>query len=178
MPQFSLDEAQSLLRNAPATYAALLARLPPRLLEANEGPGTWSPIDVLRHVVWCEEGDWMERVRIIREHGPGRTFEPLDREGGFVRYAGWPVERLLQEFATLRARSLEEVEGLSLRSDDLAAEGSHPRFGRVTLEELLATWVTHDLAHLNQISRVLTREVGQHVGPWREFFSLLRERDG
>jgi hypothetical protein len=174
-PAFSLQEGRLVLRQTPAVLTALLAGLPPRMLEVDEGPGTWSCLAVLRHLVWCEEDNWVQRVRIIRERGGEEAFRSFDREEGFRRYAGWPVERLLTEFSSLRARRLAEIEAMSLDAKDLATEGRHPTFGRVTLEQLLATWVTHDFAHLTQMSRVLTRDAGRHIGPWRAFFSLLRE---
>lgn len=175
-PPFSLDEARLVLGQTPAVLSALLAGLPPRMLAVDEGPGTWNCLDVLRHLLWCEEDNWVQRIRAIRERGGGEAFRAFDREEGFRRYADWPVQRLLAEFAALRARRLADVESLSLEPSDLAAEGRHPTFGRVTLEQLLATWVTHDFAHLTQISRVLTRDAGRHIGPWRAFFSLLREQ--
>jgi hypothetical protein len=172
---FSLDEALTVLRQTPQVLSALLAGLPPRLLAVNEGPGTWSPIDVLRHLLWCEVDDWVQRVRIIRTKGPAHSFKSFDREEGFRRYADWPVDRLLQEFTRLRADSVAEIEGMHLSAADLAAEGQHPAFGRVSLEQLLGTWVTHDFAHLTQVARVLTKEAGRHAGPWRAYFSVLRE---
>ena len=174
-PPFSLDDARVLLRHAPQRVAALLQPLPPRLLTVNEGPGTWTCVEVLSHLVWCEEDNWVQRVRVLREHGSGEAFRSFDREEGFHRYAGWSIDRLLTEFSNLRARNLADVETLSLTVSDLAAEGRHPTFGPVTLEQLLATWVTHDFAHLTQMARILTKESGRYVGPWRAFFSLLRD---
>lgn len=171
---FSLDEALVVLRRTPHVLSALLAGLPPRLLEVREGPGTWSPIDVLRHLLWCEVDDWLQRVRIIRANGPAETFKPFDREEGFRRYADWTAGQVIDEFARLRGESVAEIERLALAPDDLAAQGNHPAFGLVTLEQLLGTWVTHDFAHLTQIARVLTKDAGRHAGPWRAYFNLLR----
>jgi hypothetical protein len=153
----------------------VLAPLPPELLDAVENQDAWSPIAVLRHVVWCEEQSWVARIRTIRDHGVERAVAGLDRDAGFQRYAGWSVDRLLTEFARLRAERLDELDRLWLTDADFARPGQHPRFGAVTLGQLLATWATHDVAHLAQITRTLTRAVGAHAGPWRVNFSLLRD---
>jgi len=176
--QYSFSESRSLLESTPAVLRALLAPLPDRLLRATEGPGTWSPIDVLAHLAWGEVDDWLPRVRIILEHGADRPFTPFDREAGFAKYRGWSAGALLDEFARLRAESLASFDALGIEPGRLRLEGRHPELGRVTLEQLLATWVTHDLAHLAQIARVLARHHGQFVGPWRAFFSLLKESAG
>lgn len=162
------------LEHTPGVLNALLSDLPDRLLDANEGPGTWTPRQVAMHLTWGEVDDWMPRVRMILEHGDARAFTPFDREAGNLRYAGWPIRQVLDEFARLRSENLAELDRLVPTGSSLAPEGRHPEFGPVTLEQLLATWVTHDYAHLAQISRVLTRHYGQFVGPWRRYFSLLR----
>ena len=119
--------------------------------------------------------DGCSRLRTIRVQGVAQAVEPLDRDDGFRRYADWSPNRLLGEFARLRALSLAELDQLALTAADLALEGRHPRLGPVTLGHLLATWVTHDLAHLAQISRVLARQTGRDAGPFRANFSLLRD---
>ena len=171
-PAFALAQGRLVLGQTPATLDALLRPLPDPLLDVNEGDGTWSPRQVLCHLEWAEVDDWMPRVRRVLA---GDAFTPFDRDVGFARYAGWPIDRLLDEFRRLREGSLKELDGLHLGPDHLRLEGRHPEFGRVTLEQLLATWVVHDFAHLSQITRVLTRHHGQWVGPWKAYFSLLKQ---
>lgn len=170
----TLEQIRATLTVTPPVMAALLTRLEPQLLHVNEGEGTWSPFQVLCHVVWGEVDDWMPRVRLLLEHGTDRPFTPFDREAGFARYEGWPLDRLLGEFSRLRTENLTALDAFELTSSDLSRRGRHPELGIVTLEQLLATWVTHDFAHLTQISRVLTRHHGEAVGPWRAFFSALQ----
>lgn len=169
----TLEQIRSTLTVTPPVLSSLLTRLDPHLLHVNEGEGTWSPFQVLCHVVWGEVDDWMPRVRLLLEHGTDRPFTPFDREAGFARYEGWPLDRLLGEFSRLRTENLAALDDLELTSSDLSRRGRHPELGIVTLEQLLATWVTHDFAHLTQISRVLTRHHGEAVGPWRAFFRAL-----
>ena len=170
-PSFSLTEIRQVLTHTPASLDALLRPLPDALLDATEGPGTWSPKQVVAHLAWAEIDDWMPRVRRVLS---GEAFSTFDREAGFTRYAGWPIGRLLDEFRSLRASSLTELDALAIPPASLQARGVHPEFGSVTLEQLLATWMTHDFAHVTQIARVLTRHYGQWAGPWKAYFSALK----
>lgn len=171
---FDLAGGFAVLRSTPAALSALLITLPDAWLDSNEGPGTWSPRQVVQHLIWGEVDDWVPRVQLLLEHGEHQAFRPFDREEGFRRYAGLAIGDLLSEFARLRKESLESLERLQVSSADLQRRGRHPDFGVVTLEQLLATWVTHDLTHLTQVARVLTKHSGAATGPWRAYFSLLQ----
>lgn len=172
---FSFSESRTLLENTPAVLRAALAGLPSSLLHANEGAGTWSPLQVVCHLAHGETDDWVPRIRIILERGASQPFVPFDREAGFAKYAGWSIDALLDEFTRLRADSLRALDELALRPEQLELPGLHPTLGPVTLGQLLACWITHDMAHLAQIARVLARHHGAFIGPWRAVFSLLRE---
>ena len=172
---FSFTESRKLLEATPATLRAMLGSLPGSLLQVDEGPGSWSPFQVLCHLAHGETDDWIPRLRLILEHGASRAFVPFDREAGFAKYAGWSADALLDEFVRLRAANLRTLDALALRPEQMALPGLHPTLGPVTLSQLLACWITHDMAHLAQIARTLTRHHGGFVGPWRAVFSLLRE---
>jgi len=171
---FDLSEGAAQLRRTPHVLQALVGPLPESWLHATEGPGTWSPMQVLRHLAWGEVDDWIPRARLILEHQDRLPFTPFDREAGEGRYAGWSAGALLEEFGRLRTTNLEILEGMSLSVGDLALPGLHPALGRVTMGQLLATWVAHDLVHLTQITRTLARQYTDTVGPWREFMSVLK----
>jgi hypothetical protein len=171
---FSAREVQTTLSRTHAILDGLTAHASPDALVFREAPGTWNALEILSHVTDGEITDWMPRVRIVLAASGDRRFTPFDREGGFVRYRGWSAAALLAEFATLRARNLTELDGLRITPEQLRLEGLHPEFGAVTLQQLLATWVTHDLAHVAQLARVLVRYTGRDVGPWAKYFSLLR----
>ena len=171
MKTFSLADVRASLLQAPRTVEALMASAPSEALTWREGDGAWSCIEVLCHLADGEITNWMPRMKRVLEDG-GR-FTPFDREGGFARYAGWSADRLLDEFGRLRRANVEEMDGFALTAAHLTRRGEHPEFGPVTLEQLLACWATHDFAHIAQISRILTRAFGEHVGPWRKYFSLL-----
>lgn len=171
--QFHLDDALSLLSRTPAALDTLLRGLPEAWLHANEGPDTWSPFDVVGHLVAGERTDWVPRLRMILEHGDQRAFEPFNRTAMFEESKGKTLGELLDAFATLRAQNLETVRALQLEPADYARRGMHPSLGPVTLEQLLATWVTHDMTHLAQISRVVAKQYTAEVGPWRQYIGVL-----
>jgi len=150
--------------------------LPPEWLEGDEGPETWSPYVVIGHLVHGERADWMARARIILEHGEARAFDPFDRFAQFKESEGKSIGELLDEFAALRAENLRALEALKLDPARLAATGTHPHFGRVTLEQLLATWVAHDMDHVSQIARVMAKQYDAAVGPWKEYLGVLHDR--
>jgi len=169
-----LSEVLAVLRRTPATLRALLDGLPPPLIEANEGPDTFSPRDVVGHLIHGEETDWVPRLRIIMERGESRPFEPFDRTGFRKTLAGLSMGELLARFGRLRAENLAVVEGLDLRPAQLERRGTHPSLGAVTLGQLLATWAVHDLNHTSQIVRVMARHYGSDVGPWEAYLGILQ----
>lgn len=171
---FTLARTIALLERTPPTLGALLEGLPDEWTRANEGAETFSPYDVVGHLIHGEKTDWMVRARIIVEQGEGRPFERYDRFAQFRESAGRPLSALLQEFAWLRQQNLESLRGWNLGPEDLARRGTHPVLGTVTLRQLLATWPVHDLTHLHQISRTLAHQYRGEVGPWDAFLGVLR----
>lgn len=175
-PELSLDSATDLLERTPTTLRALLAGLEPRWLDANEGPGTYSARDVVGHLIHGEDADWIPRVEHILAHGDARPFVPFDREGMRGRHDSAPIEELLAHFARRRRESLARLGELRLGPADRTRVGLHPELGRVTLAQLLATWVVHDLAHLAQVARVLAKARTGEIGPWKAYFRVLDDR--
>jgi len=170
--EFAIESAREMLRRTPDTLRALVSDLPEQWLHGREAADAWSPYQVCGHLLHIEECDWIDRTRVILEHGTTRVFEPVDREAGFARFAGWPPSDLLDRFARQRQVNLEELARL-VTSDELERRGVHPDFGEVTLAQLLATWVVHDLNHLNQIVKTMAKEYTDAVGPWRAFLPIL-----
>lgn len=123
-------------------------------------------------MTYIEESDWIDRTRLILEHGTERVFDPVDREAGFTRFRGWSLGDLLDRFASVRAANLETLRDLIDR-EDLGRRGVHPDFGEVTISQLLATWVVHDLNHLGQIVKTMAKQYSQAIGPWREFLPII-----
>jgi hypothetical protein len=169
-----LQQGIQILERTPAILVAWLDGLDDAWLEANEGPDTFSPRDVLGHLIHGERTDWMPRLRLMREFADRRPFEPFDRTGFRGAVAGRPIAELLEEFARLRRANLEELASFALGESDLATPGRHPALGPVTVAQLLATWVTHDLNHLAQIARVMARRQEPDVGPWQAYLGILQ----
>jgi hypothetical protein len=168
----NLQDTMALLGRTPAALDALLRGLPVAWTQRDEGKGTWSAYDVVGHLIHGERTDWIPRAKRILELGETREFDAFDREG--FKGEGKSMGPLLDEFALLRAEGLAELERLDLQPGDLERRGRHPSLGVVTLSQLLATWATHDLTHLHQISRILAHQYREAVGPWSAYLGVLR----
>lgn len=173
MAPHNVQHTIALLGRTPVALDALLRDLPDAWTQTNEGGATWNAYDIVGHLAYAERADWMPRLRRILEFGEARPFEPFDRLGQTRESQGKSLSQLLDEFAQLRRANLGELESLRLQPDQLASRGRHPKFGSVTLSELLATWAAHDLTHLHQISRVMAYQYREAVGPWRSFLGVL-----
>lgn len=171
--ELSLAETTAVLSRTPETLRALLEGLPASWLEADEGAGTFSPRDVLGHLIHGEKTDWVPRIQLVLACGEAQPFVPFDRFGFRDVLRGASISALLAEFASLRASNLAWLEGLCLTSAQLSLTGRHPEFGRVTLGQLLATWVVHDLNHIGQVVRVMSRQYADAVGPWKAYLGIL-----
>jgi hypothetical protein len=174
MTTFDWSEARPLLAATPGLLTAWLRDLPAVWLDADEGDGTWNVRTVVGHLIEGELHDWLPRVRHVLQHGEVVPFEPFDRFSQLRREPrSWA--QMLEEFATLRARSLADLDALRLRPADFARRARHPEFGAVTLGQHLATWVVHDQTHVVQIARVMAKRYAEAVGPWRAYIRVLRE---
>jgi hypothetical protein len=172
MSRMELAEGRSILARTPSVLDAMLAGLSPDWVERDDGPGTWSAYDIVGHLLNGDTTDWVPRVRLILAHGATQPFVPVDREA----MLGWerePADALLARFRSAREANLDALSALVLDADDLARPGLHPVFGAVTLGQLLATWVAHDLTHLAQVGEVLARRYRDDVGPWRAYLPAL-----
>jgi hypothetical protein len=171
---FALDTGLAVLERTPAVLHALLDDLPAAWTTANEGPDTWSPFDVVGHLIDGEETDWLARARIILGDAANRRFVPFDRTRHLRANQGRSLAELLARFDELRRRNLRELRALHLTPSQLERTGEHPDFGTVTLAQLLATWVAHDLGHVAQIARVMAKQYAAAVGPWQAYLPVLR----
>ena len=169
----NLNDTLALLSRTPAALDALLRDLPDTWTHTREGDDTWSPFDIVGHLIHGERTDWMTRARMILESGEERTFDRFDRVAQMRDSEGKSLAGLLDEFAQLRGENLRDLRALNLTEEDLARRGRHPAFGPVTLSQLLSTWAVHDLTHLHQISRVMAHQYEEAVGPWTAYLGVL-----
>ena len=173
---FDLTNGLAVLERTPATLHAMLSGLPSAWTDATEGGDTWSPYVVVGHLIHGERTDWIPRARIILEQGTSRRFTPYDRFAQFRESEGKPLALLLDELRDLRAANLATLRGWRLTDAQLALQGEHPEFGAVTLRQLLATWVAHDLGHIVQIARTMAVQYRAPVGPWKAYLSVMAPR--
>ena len=171
----SLDDVVAILARTPASLTALLEGLPDTWVTATEGDQTWSPYDVIGHLIHGERTDWIPRARHILA-GETRPFDAFDRTAQFTQSQGKSLSELLATFASLRRENVAALVGMNLTSADLSRTGQHPELGKVTLGQLLATWVVHDLDHVGQIARTMAKVYVDAVGPWSAYLSILRDR--
>jgi hypothetical protein len=174
--EFQLDDGIAILERTPAVFRALLSGLPDSWTAINEGPETFSAFDNLGHLIHGERADWMARAEIILAQGENRRFTPYDRFAQYHESNGKTLAMLLDEFQELRTANLQTLRSWKLGERELALEGEHPEFGAVTLRQLLATWVAHDLGHIAQTSRVMAKRYREAVGPWTAYLPVLTRR--
>ena len=171
--QFNLQESLDILKRTPAILELLLSGLDNKWVISNEGENTWSPYDVVGHLIFGEKTDWIPRMKIILGDGEVKRFIPFDRFAQFQESKGKTSGDLLSEFKKLRAENLKILEAAGVSAELLEKKGIHPEFGEVTLRQLLSTWVVHDLGHLAQITRVMAKQYREEIGPWVKYFSVF-----
>jgi hypothetical protein len=172
--QFNLEKSIEILERTPGVLKALLSGLSDEWIMQNEGPDTWSPFDVVGHMLHGENTDWMQRLHIILDENGNKKFVPFNRFAMFEESKGKSMSRLLDEFEAARLRNLKELKSLHLSEQDFDKTGIHPSFGLVTMRQLLSTYTTHDLGHIGQIVRVIAKQYKAEVGPWIEYMRVLQ----
>ena len=172
--KYNKEQAIEILERTPAVLSSLLNSISSNWVMNNEGPETFSPYDVVGHLIHGERTDWVVRAKLILEHGTAKPFAPYDRFAQYEESKGKTLEQLLDEFAEIRSQNINWLKELPLTEQDLERKGKHPVLGEVTLRNLLSTWVVHDLTHLAQITRVMAKQYKEEMGPWPEFFRILR----
>ena len=172
--KYDINKSLEILERTPAVLNTLLSGLNEDWLINNEGPETFSPYDVIGHLIHGEKTDWTARTKRILEFGTGKSFEPYDRFAQKEESKGKTMQQLLSEFEKLRKENIHWLRSLNLTEKDLDKKGMHPKLGEVSLRNLLATWVAHDLTHIAQITRVMAKQYKDEMGPWPEFFRILR----
>jgi hypothetical protein len=175
MSNFNLKEATEILERTPDVLISLLSGLSDRWIYNNEGGESWTPYDIVGHLIHGEKKDWIHRTKIILEYGEDKPFEPFDRFAQVKDSEGKTLNDLLEEFAKLRNENIEVLNNLKLDKNDFDKKGIHPEFGKVTLNQLISTWVVHDLSHIRQISRVMSKQYKNEIGPWEKYLRVISE---
>jgi uncharacterized damage-inducible protein DinB len=171
--KFDLAQGRLVLERTPSTLRTLLGGLPDAWTRSNDGANTWSPHEVIAHLINGERTDWIPRARLILAGDPTATFVPFDREGFFVEGRAQQLAELLDLFAVLRAENLSTLDAMRVGERELDLTAQHPGLGQVTMRQLLSAWVVHDLGHIVQVSRTMARQLRDDVGPWTAYLGVL-----
>ena len=173
--QFEIEKALPVLERTPQVIESLLYGLPDEWISNNEGGDTWTPFDIVAHLIHGEKTDWIPRTQIILGEG-SKEFIPFDMKGHIQEGRGKTMAQLLDEFKILRKENLAQLKAVEFSPEILNNTGIHPTLGPVTLRQLLAAWVVHDLTHIHQLSRVMAKQYDEAVGPWKQFMGVLGGR--
>ncbi len=171
---FSIPKTIAILERTPKVLSSMLQNLPTEWVNCNEGPETWSAFDIIGHLIQGEKADWMIRTKIILSDKSDKSFEAFDRFAQFKTSRGKSINDLILEFTSLREANIEELKNLQINEGDLSKTGNHPAFGAVSLRQVLATWVAHDLSHIAQISRVMAKHYKEDIGPFVQYLRIIR----
>lgn len=172
---FNINKSIEILSRTPQVLETLLSGLSKEWLRNNEGENTWSPYEIVGHLIHGEKTDWIPRARIILSNSKDKTFEPFDRFAQQNEDLNRPIDKLLHEFKTLRIKNLEALKSFQINNSTLSKKGIHPELGPATLKELLSCWTVHDLGHIAQISRVMSKQYQSEVGPWIKYLGILKK---
>ena len=170
----SVSDAINLLSRTPQVLEDLLLDIPNTLLHANEGNDSWSPYDVVGHLIHGEKTDWIPRMKICLSEDENKTFIPFDRFAQFEDSKGKSLPQLLEEFRRLREENIVTLQNFHLTPEDFKRTAIHPAFGTVTLQQLLATWVVHDQNHIYQITRTISHQYREEIGPWSAYLRIIK----
>lgn len=173
--KFDLNNSIEILEKTPNILESYLDGLSNNWLKNNEGENTWSPYDIIGHLIFGEKTDWIIRAKIILSQSEDKMFEPFDRFAQLKENQSKPISALITEFKSLRKSNLKELKSLNITNKDFELKGIHPEFGEVTLEQLISTWVVHDLGHISQILRVMAKQYEMNVGPWKAYLGILNK---
>jgi len=171
--QYDIAKSLEILERTPSVLTSLLSGIDDEWIMNNEGPDTFSPYDVVGHLLHGEKTDWTARIKRILDHGTSKSFDSFDRFAMYEESKGKTMQQLLNEFENIRKQNMIWFKSLDLQQIDYDKKGLHPKLGEVTLRNLLATWVVHDLTHIAQITRVMAKQYKTEIGPWVEFFRIL-----
>ena len=171
--KYTLNEGIEILERTPLILETFLKGLSGSWTACNEGGDTWSAFDIVGHLIHGEKTDWTQRLEIILSDAVDKTFTPFDRFAQFESSKGKTLDELLEEFKELRSENLSYLRSLNITDNQFHLRAVHPSLGEVSLQQLLAAWVAHDLGHIAQISRVMAKQYKDEVGPWVEYMTVM-----
>lgn len=174
--KFNLEKSIQILEKTPLVLEIQLKNLHLDWINAKEGENTWSPKDIVGHFIVGEETDWIPRAKLILEsENEPPLFTSFDMKAHEKEITENSIDGLLDKFKNLRKNNVQLLKEFKLQKEDYLKQGVHPVLGLITLNELLATWVVHDLGHLSQVNRILAKEYKEEIGPWKAYFKIVTQ---
>ncbi|RZK26518.1 MAG: DinB family protein [Flavobacterium sp.] len=171
--KFSLTRSLEVLRNSPNVLSALLFNLSAVWTENNEGENSWTAKEVLAHLIVCEETNWLPRIRIILSNQPNKILSSIDMAAHSILAKGSSIQDLIKRFSQLRESGIEELLAYDLDENDFEKTADHPEIGKINIQQLISTWVAHDLTHIAQIARIMARQTKGNVGSFEKYLKIL-----
>jgi hypothetical protein len=173
--EFDLNKTVEILERTPYVLEKMLSGLSKEWIMNNEGKDTWSPFDVIGHLINAEKTNWIQRMDVILSVKGDKKFPSFDRFAQIKASKGKNLKQLLDEFKKVRKKNILILRSKKLTGKDLNKIGIHPEFGNVTLSQLLATWAAHDLTHIAQVIRVMAKQYKKAIGPWTQYLSIMNK---
>jgi hypothetical protein len=159
-----LEYVLAVLSTTPERWQRLVGTLPVDLLSRPPALEQWSALNCLQHLVDAERLVFPVRFQAFLAGQNFNDFDPNQQHGSDSQ----TPEELAAAFTRYRQESLVQLK--KVKDEDLKRTVQHPRFGTVTLGEMLHTWAGHDLMHTVQAERALLQPFMLGSGPWRVFF--------
>jgi hypothetical protein len=150
------DERAAMIANIRALHdqlAAVVAGWSDNQLDYRPAPSEWCARQVIHHVADSHMNAFIRMKLALTQHNP--TITPYDQDlwAELVDSVTLPVELSLGIVRGLHERWVVLWESLS--DDDYQRPYLHPESGKlVSMDEHLATYSRHGLAHVEQIARI------------------------
>jgi hypothetical protein len=171
--QCTIEKSLEILENTPAALQAMLLHLSDEWIYASEGHNTWNSVQIIAHLIICEQTDWLPRIQIIMNDNPDIVLSALDMEAHFALARQHSISTLLQEFSILRQNSLMQLRAMNIQAADMSKTAIHPRFGSISLQQIIAAWTVHDMSHIAQIMRIMSGQYKEYTGPFGQLLRIL-----
>ncbi len=170
---FTLRKCLEILERTPTVLKTLLADL--------SGDWTASTSDhevgihqIMHYLILNEEDTWLPNIKTILDgHRPSLLglYEKLMPPEEVPDKA---INSLLKEFKFLRELNLAEIRRLQIQLSNLNVTEDFSIWGKLSVKELMASWMVHDLSHIAKISRIMANRYETEVGKWSQHLDILK----
>jgi hypothetical protein len=171
--RYKIDNAIEVLKRTPIVLETLLSGLPDDWIHCNEGPDTWSPFQVVGHLIVNEETNFLVRAKMILSNQEPKLLSRISMTSHLDRFKSVPLVDQLILLKELRSQNIISLSSFSIVDTDFDRIAIHPEIGVVNLTNVLSAWVAHDFIHIGQITRVMAKQYKNEVGPFIKYLTRL-----